>query len=136
MNEPALTSPSFFRRFWSLSITFTLMVSMIFMVRFGISVMTENRKIFLDAASLHIGQTQQEVASIMGTPDQITTSADFISYSYGEKQKNVGDFINWIESILNSSTNQKRYSNWPVIIRFDNQTGKAVRLKKGAFITG
>ncbi len=131
MNEPALASPSFFRRYWSLSVTFTLMVSMIFVVRFGISVMLENRKLFLDAASLHIGQSPQEVASVMGTPDQITTSGDFICYCYGEKQKNFSDFLNWIASIQNSSTDPKRYLNWPVIIRFDNETGKAVRLKKG-----
>ncbi len=131
MAELSEVSPSFIRRFWSLSVTFMLMVSMIFMVRFGFSVMAENRKIFLDAALLHIGQTPQEVASVMGTPDHITTSDDFICYCYGEKQKNVGDFLNWVERIYNSSTNSKRYSSWPVIIRFDHETGKAVRLKKG-----
>ena len=134
MTELPEPSPSYIRKFWSLSVTFTLMVSMIFMVRFGFSVMAENRKIFLDAASLHIGQTPQEVASVMGTPDHITTSDNFICYCYGEKQKNFGDFLNWVEKINESSTNPKRYSSWPVIIRFDNETGKAVRLKKGTII--
>lgn len=138
MAELSEASPSFFRRFWSLSVTFTLMVSMIFMVRFGISVMVENRKLLLDAASLHIGQSEQKVASIMGTPDQITTSDDFICYCYGNKQKSIADIINWFETIQQSSDSQttprQHFSDWPVTVRFDHQTGKSIRLKKGALV--
>ncbi len=139
MTEPTLSSPSFFKKYWSLSVTFTLLVSMIFMVRFGISVMMENRKLFLNAASLHIGQTQQEVTAVMGGPDYISNTEDFTCYCYGSKQKNFADILNWFETIQQSPASQttprQHLFDWPVTVRFDHQTGRSVRLKKGTLIT-
>ncbi len=139
MTEPTLSSLSFFKKYWSLSVTFTLLVSMIFMVRFGISMMMENRKLFLDAASLRIGQTQQEVTAVMGGPDYISNTEDFICYCYGRKQKNFADILNWFETIQQSPASQttprQHLFDWPVTVRFDHQTGRSVRLKKGTLTT-
>ncbi len=134
MNEPVQASPSFFRKFWSLSVTATLMVSMLFMLRFFISVMSENRKIFLDAGSLHLGQTQREVTVIMGTPDQIESSDDSVCYRYGEKQKKMNEILNWIDATIGrKSPGGQTRSGWPVAVQFD-ENGKSIMLKKGPLI--